>query len=460
MTTNNRAVFFSLAFLLLLPAMAISMINVALPHIAVEFNAPVNQLNWVQLAYLTATTSLVLIAGCIGDNYGSNKILVLGCFGILISSIGCALSPSIFALVLFRVLQGISAAVMLALVWSAAKKYSQQSHSGKAMGLMASATATGTAIGPVLAGALLYFSNWRAVFGLLALMALVGLFLCHFVLPSAHRSQQSQKQLFDWTGSTFLIIACTGFVLLTTHELSHEYLALFMLSLLMFIRSQRTAKSPLLPLSLFCNKQRNLILLGSFLIDATAMSTLIIGSYYLTWRLALAPEWVGIMLAIGPVTSAMVAVAAGKLVDKTGTQRALFTGICLFTVGTLGYAIMPPQIAMTGYALPLIVMACGRQLYLAACYSQIMYAAEQGQTGKIAGLINLSKHLGLLSGTALSGAIFSYQLPIPHLSLVSAKQIDSAFTSTFVIALVPLLLVATLLFIDYLNSHHGNSPRR
>lgn len=449
MTTNNRAVFFSLAFLLLLPAMAISMINVALPQIAVEFNAPVNQLNWVQLAYLTATTSLVLIAGCIGDNYGSNKSLMLGCFGIFLSSIGCALSPSIFALVLFRILQGISAAVMLALVWSAAKQYSQQSHNGKTMGLMASATATGTAIGPVIAGALLYFSNWRAVFWLLALIALVGLFICHFMLPSSHRSQHSPKQLFDWTGSTFLIIACTSFVLLTTHNLNHEYLALFILSLLMFIRAQYAAKSPLLPLALFCNKQRNLILLGSFLIDATAMSTLIIGSYYLTRGLALAPEWVGVMLAIGPITSAIIGVPAGKLVDKTGTHRALFSGLCVFCVGTLGYAFMPPLIAMTGYAISLVVMACGRQLYLAACYSQIMLAAEQGQTGKIAGLINLIKQLGLLSGTALSGAIFSNQLPAPGLPHASSKQLDIAFTNTFIIALLPLLLVTTLLFFSH-----------
>lgn len=444
MIPDTKAKTFRLAFALLIPSMAMSMVNVILPQITAETGMSIYRSNWIQLSYLLTLTCTVLLAGAIGDQYGQQKTLKIGLAGIGFTALGCALSTTIPLLALFRALQGFAAALLVTQIWAMAKHLNDNKKTGSAMGLLASAAATGTALGPVIAGLLTSFLPWQAIFALLAGLAAISYLLCLKPLQVDYTSGKTRERSINWRCHLLIISVCIGIALFSSGYLKIQGLLLtFVCLLLLVLLNSRTIR--LWPKKLSTAPVFIPVLLGNFLVDAIAMSTLIIGSYYLTWGLKLPAFYIGLVLATGPITSAIFGLPAGKWVDSKGADFVLLTGLYLFCSGTMALAILPQHINLTGYVLPLVVMAIGRQLYLAASYTNLMNATTADKTGATSGLLNFIKHAALFFGTAFSGMSFNFQLQNTAINSASKALLDNAFFTTFLIAVAPLITVGLLI---------------
>ena len=136
----------------------------ALPTLAQAFGASFQDVQWVVLAYLLAITTLIVSVGRLGDIIGRRRLLLAGICLFTAASRLCGIAPTLWLLIAARAVQGLGAAVMLALTMAFVGETVPKERTGSAMGLLGTMSAIGTALGPSLGGVLIAGFGWRAIF--------------------------------------------------------------------------------------------------------------------------------------------------------------------------------------------------------------------------------------------------------------------------------------------------------
>lgn len=393
----------SLALSTLLPALAISSANVALPTLAVHFRVDLAAASWVVLAYLLATTTLLVGAGRLGDLMGRRRVLVAGVALFGAASGLCALAPSWPMLLVARALQGVGAAAMLALTMAMVGASLPKARSGQAMGMLGTMSAVGTALGPSLGGVLIDTFGWQAVFAVNVPLSLAALVLARRYLPGD--AQRAGVSGFDAQGMVWLAIVLAGYALAMTRH--PGWLAVAIAALLMLVRAERRAASPLLPLARLREPALRTSLVMNALVSAVMMATLVVGPFHLTAVSGLAASAVGGLMSVGPVVSAFSGVPAGRLVDRFGAPTMVLVGLALMALGCALIAALPPSLGVLGYVGPLVIVTPGYALFQAANNAAVMGGVDAAQRGVVAGLLTLSRNLGLITGTSAMAALFA-----------------------------------------------------
>lgn len=424
-----------LALCVLLASFGASSANVALPALQRAFGTGFAAVQWIVLAYLLAATAAAVGAGRLGDMVGRRRVLIGGIALFAAASGLCALAPTLPLLVAARALQGLGAAAMLALGMALAAANLPQGRTGRAMGLLGSMSAVGTALGPALGGVLLAGPGWRAVFAATLAPAVLALALVRRVPDDA--PGRTAAPPFDLAGLLALVAALLAFALAATGADALRRGWLFGASLLaavLFVRIEARATAPLVPLVLL----RDRVLASSFAMSGLAMAlmmtTMLVGPFYLGRALELTPGGVGLTLAAGPLVAALTGIPAGRLVDRRGARAVCVAGIAAMALGAGLLALTPPRAGVASWIVPLAVLTAGYALFQAANNTVVMEAAGGARRGVAAGLLNLARQLGLIAGSALLGAAFA---ACPR---GTAIEVAAATHATFALAtLAPLL---------------------
>jgi MFS family permease len=427
----------SLALASLIPAMCLSIASVALPTISEYFETSLSMVNWIVVAYLIAITSFVVGAGALGDHLGRKKLLLTGLGIFSLACVICALATNIWLLVIARFIQGLGAALILSQTLALVGTVPKQ-NTGKVMGLMGTIAATGTALGPVMGGIILDILNWQFIFWLMLLIGCVSYFLCKNLIPDDAQQKTIHAEKYDFVGTILLSTSCFFYALSITSDkplVSIESIILLFTSMAcfyLFTASQRKLKHPLISFSFFRNKRRNAILAAIFVVNAVAMSTLVVGPFYLTYALQIEPIKIGLLMAMGPLMAVLTGYPSGKLVDLLGTRKVMLIGLAQMVIGALSFGFLPVITGTYGYIAALIILTPGRQMFLAATHTFIMQNAIKTEKGLVSGILNLSKNLGLLTGASLVGGVFLLRLHADSISQASPHQVSTAFTEIFI----------------------------
>src|SRR3954470_8740941 len=168
---------------MLLASLGTSVANVALPTLAAAFDASFQAAQWVVLAYLLASTTLIVSVGRLGDLTGRRRLLLTGILLFTAASVVCAVAPTLWLLIAARAVQGLGAAIMMALTMAFVGETVPKAQTGSAMGLLGTMSAIGTALGPSLGGVLIAGFNWRAIFLVNVPLGFLTLFLAYRYLP-------------------------------------------------------------------------------------------------------------------------------------------------------------------------------------------------------------------------------------------------------------------------------------
>jgi MFS family permease len=164
------------------------------------------------------------------------------------------------------------------------------------------------------------------------------------------------------------------------------------------------------------------------------MATLIVGPFFLSFGLGLGEAMVGLVMAVGPCAAALAGVPAGRITDRFGAATSLVAGLAQMALGLVLLAALPVTFGIAGYALALIVLTPGFQLFLAANNAAVMLAAREDQRGMVSGLLGLSRNIGFVSGASVMGAVFSAAAGTRDIAKAAPETIASAFSATFLIA--------------------------
>jgi EmrB/QacA subfamily drug resistance transporter len=181
-----------------------TVVNIALRRIGTDLGASLAELQWVSNGYLLSLASLILVGGALGDRWGRRRTYLLGVAGFAVGSALCAFAQSPLQLVLFRVLQGVAAALLAPGALSIIQASFRKADRPAAIGTWAGAAGIAVAIGPFLGGFLVEHAGWRWVFA-------INLPLCAIVLLLGTRMPESlddeAPRHFDYRGALTGVLA-------------------------------------------------------------------------------------------------------------------------------------------------------------------------------------------------------------------------------------------------------------
>ena len=378
---NSRALF-CLSLCMLSASLGTSIANIALPTLAQAFDASFREVKWVVISYLASLTLSAVFAGLIGDFWGRQRTLLAGLVLFLLASVFCGLAPNLWFLFGARAAQGMGAAVLMTMTIAVVHETTGGSGVGRAMGLLGTMSAVGTALGPTLGGLMIGMFDWRSVFLVLVPIALISIGL-------ALRTLSAGKP---------------------------------------------AAKSPLISLVAFQSTGVAPSLIANLLVAAVMMTTLIVGPIYLGLALGLREAIVGVVMSIGPVISIFCGVPSGRLVDAWGAMPVLTTGLVAMSIGAFALTVLPSIFGVGGYIAAIAILTAGYQMFQSANNTNVMAGVPTDQRGAVSGLLTLARNLGLILGATAMGAIFSYSIGTSAIIDASAGSIAQGMQITFVVA--------------------------
>lgn len=427
---SARWVLAGLSTSMLVAAFSTSSANIALPALALAFEASFPQVQWVVLAYLLAVTTLIVAAGRLGDIHGRRKLFLAGTALFTAASLACGVAPSLGLLIAARVVQGIGAAFLMALTMAFVGDAVPKSRVGRAMGLLGTMSALGTALGPSLGGALIAGLGWRAVFFANVPLGLVTLLLAWRHLPVDGGG--AARERIDVAGILLLAATLAAYALAMTGNMLLLLAAVAGAGL--FVRAEAKAAAPLIRLETFRDRALGVGLVMNAVVATVMMATLVVGPFYLSRALGLDPARVGLAVAVGPVVVVLAGMPAGRLADRFGARRMTIGGLAGLLAGLVALAAMPTGFGIPGYVGAMVVVTTGYALFHIANNAAVMAGIPQDRRGGISGMLNLSRNLGLITGTAAMGAVFTLAVGSADVATAAAAAVATGMRITFAVA--------------------------
>jgi MFS family permease len=392
---------------MLLPSLGTSIANVALPSLGHSFAADFAQVQWVVISYLLAVTTLIVGAGRLGDMFGRRRMLLSGIAIFTIASLACAVAPSLWFLIGARALQGAGAAFMMSLTIASVTDALPRERTGRAMGLLGTVSAIGTALGPSLGGMLVAWAGWPAVFAVMAAAGAAS-FAVGLRVFARGAGPSTERRHFDVAGFLLLALALGAYCLsVTVAFFAIACTVAAVAALMLFVAVELRVSAPLVSVSSLRDRALGGSLAALALVTTIVMATLVVGPFYLTGAGGLNAAQAGLTMSIGPAVSALVGVPAGRLVDRLGARRSILSGLALSLAGCLLMVVLPALVGVIGYATALVLITGGYALFQAANNTSVMHSAPEARRGVISALLGLSRNLGLVTGASAMGAVYA-----------------------------------------------------
>ncbi|RKD61837.1 EmrB/QacA subfamily drug resistance transporter [Rhizobium sp. WW_1] len=446
--TSARWALASLSLSMLMPSLDTSIANVGLPTLAQAFGASFQQVQWIVLAYLLSITTLIVSVGRLGDIFGRRRLLLTGIALFTLASLFCGLAPTLPLLIAARALQGLGAAMMMALTVAMVGEAVPKERTGSAMGLLGTMSAIGTTLGPSLGGILIASLGWETIFLVNVPLGIVNFLLAARFLPADRQDRNAARGRLDGIGTLLLALTLAAYALAMT--MGHGSFGVVNIGLLLaaafgialFVFAETKVKSPLLHLSMFRNRKLSMGLAMSTLVSTVIMATLVVGPFYLSLALGFDAAHVGAIMSAGPLVSALTGVPAGHIVDRFGAHRMSMVGLVGMIVGLSLIAALQGRFGAAGYIGPLVITTANYALFQASNNTSIMKGIRAEQRGVISGMLSLSRNLGLVTGASVMGAIFALASGTTDMITARPEAVGTGMQITYVVG--ALLIVATL----------------
>ncbi|MGH2608940.1 MAG: MFS transporter, partial [Tepidiformaceae bacterium] len=317
-----------------------TMIAVALPRIGDDFGVGVGALALLVSAYLIATAVLQPASGKLGDAFGHLRIVQLGLVLLVVTSVAAAFSWSFAALVVFRSLQGVAAALTMPNVVAYLRKRVPPERLGSALGLNGALISVGAAGGPVLGGVLLALGGWELMFLANVPLALVGL----LALSRLERDAGAGRRDFtlDWVSLAALTASFAGLTgigaAIRSGGLIEEAAAVGVLAagIVVYLFRYRQRGGGVLDLRLFSRRDFLVASLLVLLANLLMYTTLVAMPVYLTEIQDAGDATIGLVLFAMSAALVVVSPASGRLADRIGDRSLVVAGSAVLLASMAG----------------------------------------------------------------------------------------------------------------------------
>jgi len=441
-----------------LSTMDSGMVNIALPTIMASFAVGLEQTNLVVIVYLLTITATLVFWGKISDRCGKGNIYLLGVLIFCLGAISCGFSSSFGRLLLSRFLQAIGASMMMSSGPAIIKAVSPADKLGGSLGLVGIATASGLMTGPMVSGLLLSHFPWQAIFFVTIPFGLIiflcGCFILFKYIPAV--AVEFEKQ-FDWQGS-----CCWGglvilFVLLL-NRLSYSFHftdiiggLLLPVILWFFIRVERKAENPIIPISLVKQNYYFIALVTAAVSFTALFVVLILIPFFLKFILQAPVDKIGFVVMALPATLVVVSPMSGILYDKIGGRFLTSAGLLICFAALLSLTFLDADSSLTRVAVNLALLGAGLSVFLTPNSASVLSRVSNQYSGITAGILATARNFGMVVGTTLATIMFTFflsyyggGLELGDYTEVHQASFLLALKTTFMITAIGVLLGAVL----------------
>ena len=424
-----------------------TIVNVAIPAMSAGLKISLDGILWVLNAYILVYAVLLITAGRLGDLYGQRNLFAAGLAIFTLASALCGLSQDENQLIAARVLQGVGGALLVPQTLAILTSLFPPERRGAAFGIWAGVAGLATLAGPTIGGAIVTYVDWRWIFFVNVPIGIAALIATFFIIPDLRPGRSHGWDvvgIFLATGGLFGVVfgliegerfnwGEIGSYVITIPEVIGLGVAL----LVLFVIWERFQAEPLVPLSLF--EERNFAVanwIGAS-IAFGMMSLFLPIVIYLQSVRGFSALTAGLTLAPMSLTSMIVAPFAGRMADRVGGKYILMTGVFVFAIGfgTLTVVAGPDSTWLT-FLVPAIVAGAGMGMTFAPLTTVAMRNIEPRMAGAASGVLNTTRQVGQAVGSAVVGAVLQNRLAITlHDQAVShAAALPAAFRDQFIAA--------------------------
>lgn len=403
----------ALAMSALVTGLSTSVVNTLLPVIARFFAAEVATVEWVVTLYLLVVSGLLLAFGRLGDLLGHRRIYLSG-VALFTAGMGLSgLAPSIAALILFRALQGVGAAMLFATAPAILTRAFPPSQRGQALGLNALATYLGLVAGPSMGGWLATAYGWRSVFYANVPLGLLALLLGARFVPA--EGGRREGETFDALGAGLFTTGLVALLLGLNRgsvwgwgaPQTWGLLALAALLLTAFVVVERRRAAPLLDLALFRIRLFSAATLSATLNYLCVYGILFLMPFYLIDGRGLTPARAGAILTAQPIVMALAAPVTGAISDRVGSRLLSTLGMGLLALSLFLYARLGATTPLPQVAAVMALSGLGVGLFTTPNTSALMGAAPPHRKGIASAVVATARNLGMALGVGVTGAVFN-----------------------------------------------------
>lgn len=407
-----------------------SVVNLALPQIGEDLASPIfgfaklEAQSYVTNAYFLTLSALLILGGALNDYYGRRKMFTIGLLGFLATSVLCGLAPNMELLILFRILQGATGALVvpgsLAII-TASFDGEQQ---GRAFGLWAGASAATTILGPFVGGVLVNSISWRAAFFINVPFLLIALYAMRYVPES--RDEEATGR-FDWLGSLVVAVAVGGLAFGTIRgqqtgwQGTEAYVALVLgaaatvaLPIMMVKRPH-----PLVPPSLFRSRNFTVTNISTFVIYGALYVFLTFQGLFLIGTLGYNEPAAGIAGLPSTLFLVFFSTRFGRLAARYGPRFFMAAGPAIMALGLLyltrfpadsepwvfgtgsGQSLLPPGDYLVDLLPSLLIFGTGLTVMVAPLTTALMTSVPKHRSGVASAINNAISRVGSPLVTAL-----------------------------------------------------------
>ncbi|MUT68356.1 DHA2 family efflux MFS transporter permease subunit [Paenibacillus sp. NEAU-GSW1] len=390
-----------------------TIVNIALPKTAEYFNRDVSDISWIMNGYNIAFAVLMLTASRIADQFGRKRLFLIGLLLFALTSFLCGIASTLDLLILFRVLQGLSAAIIVPVTIPLAIQLFPKEKHGAVLGIWGAIAGVASASGPALGGILTEYFNWQSVYFVNLPIALISFIVSYLLIKESYDKTASKN--IDIAGMLTISVAifCFTLGLIETSDYgwsSFYVLSLFagsLVSLALFIVVERRSKDPMLPLSL--------MRISTFNASSTALLFTSIGTaagsfllaFYLTSLRNMSVLEAGMTIIASSLTATVFSIVSGPMSEKVGGRFLASIGLAIITVSVYLFGSLDADSSRIDVLWRLSLLGAGLGISVVPLFGSAVNNIPADKLGIVSGVTNVARTLGMVIGVALLATMLS-----------------------------------------------------
>ncbi|MFE3541935.1 DHA2 family efflux MFS transporter permease subunit [Nocardia sp. NPDC059177] len=392
-----------------------TIVAVANPAIMTELDTDISNVIWVTSAYLLTYAVPLLVTGRLGDKFGPKNIYLIGLAIFTAASLWCGLSGSIGMLIAARAAQGIGAALMTPQTMAVITRTFAPDKRGAAMGLWGGVAGLATLVGPILGGVLVDNLGWEWIFFVNVPVGIIAFGLAVWLVPALPTSDHK----FDIVG---VVLSGVGMLALVfgiqegnTQDWSLRIWLLIGFGVVMLvafvINQARNTGEPLVPLSLFRDRNFALSNVGIAAMGAATTSVMVPSYFYLQSVREMSPTTSALVFAPMALVTGFTAPFIGRFSDRLPPRLVPTIGFTLFAGSVFAFAaLMKPESPIIWFLVAAGVAGFANACIWAPLASIATHNLPIAQAGAGAGVYNTTRQVGAVLGSAAISALIAARL--------------------------------------------------
>ena len=464
---NKWYVFTLVSFGVFMSTLDGSIVNIALPSILDDFKTKLSVVEWVVMIYLLTITSFLLGCGKLSDVFGHKKIYIAGLLIFSVSSLACGLSPDIYTLIISRMVQGLSSAMIMACTPALLVSSFPDSERGKVFGINAMVVSCGLTLGPALGGFLIHQYSWRMIFYINVPVGIAAGFLSFFMLKT--EKIKTNEKHFDIKGMLFAVLGIGLLLVSFSHEYewgfsSPKFLILVIGSVLFsgaFIINEKNSISPILNLKIFKSRMLSISSISGVLLFTILFVMIFLLPFYLIKAKGLDSKTAGYIMMVPFAFLFFISPISGLISDYLGSRFLCTLGMFMVFLGIWSFSFLKIEDSILIIGIKLSLVGAGTAIFVSPNSAAIMSSIPDDLRGVGGAVMATARNLGMVLGIAFAGASFNsvfHKITNGMNFNVYGPEMEKAFIASFQFTMKLTALIA--LAATFITFFRGNEKLR